>query len=116
MAITFEILNQTQGKQREVLIAFSKELRVANTDQGRGITDRIWAGLTGDADLKYLEEKQNADGRYTIKTNVSLYESHTQLIIKVLTAGGTAKNGKVRDLCHRMQTQGINDMHRCIQK
>ena len=59
MDITFEILNQTEGKNREVLIAFSKQLRVANGDQGWGVTDRIRAGFTGDADLQYLEDKQS---------------------------------------------------------
>ena len=82
MAITFEILNQTQGKQREVLIAFSKELRVANTDQGRGITDRIWAGLTGDADLKYLEEKQSKGWYNEGKTIFTSIEQVSDFIMK----------------------------------
>ena len=59
MAITFEILNQTQGKQREVLIAFSKELRERNGDGGSGASDLAnAASQLKDADLMYLERKQ----------------------------------------------------------
>ena len=40
------------------MIAFSKELRIANGDQWSGVTDAAIAGSIENADLRYLEEKQ----------------------------------------------------------
>ena len=60
MTITFNKLNESQGEKRRALIAFSKELRVANNDQNWGVIDTMRGlGSTESADLQYLEEKQS---------------------------------------------------------
>ena len=60
MAITFEELDAIDGERRRVLIAFSKELRERNGDGGSGASDLAnAASQLKDADLMYLERKQN---------------------------------------------------------